>query len=62
MISKGLFAGFCCGIVILVGIRLLLFVPETKNLILEETNKFFEVRAIETMKVSWRNTNYHISV
>ncbi|KAK4526945.1 hypothetical protein GAYE_SCF29G4864 [Galdieria yellowstonensis] len=56
MTSTGVFAGFYCGIVILVGILLLLFMPETKNLTLEEINEVFERPAIETMKINWRNT------
>ncbi|GJD05887.1 Inositol transporter 1 [Galdieria sulphuraria] len=56
MTSTGVFAGFYCGIVILVGILLLLFMPETKNLTLEEINEVFERPAMETMKINWRST------
>ena len=50
MTSTGVFSGFYCGITILVGIYLLLFMPETKNLSLEEVNAVFEIPFAQSMQ------------
>ena len=56
MTSTGVFAGFYCGITILVGIYLLLFMPETRNQSLEEINSIFEVPFAQTMQTNLKGT------
>ena len=55
MTSTGVFAGFYCGITILIGVILLLFMPETKNLSLEAINQVFEMPAAEIMSMNLAN-------
>lgn len=56
MSSTGVFSGFYCGMVILSGIFLLLFMPETKNLTLEQINSVFQRSVQETVSINLRNT------
>lgn len=55
MTATGVFAGFYCGLTVLIGVILLLFMPETKNLSLEAINQVFEMPASEVMKMNMKN-------
>lgn len=52
MTSTGVFSGFYCGITVLIGVILLLFMPETKNLSLEAINQVFEMPASEVLEMN----------
>ncbi|KAJ2980349.1 hypothetical protein NQ176_g2694 [Zarea fungicola] len=52
MTSTGVFAGFYCGITAVIGVILLLFMPETKNLSLEAINQVFELSTLEVMRMN----------
>lgn len=60
MTPIGVFAGFYCGLTALIGVILLLFMPKTKNILLEAINQVFEMSAsevarrnIKNLKVTW---------
>lgn len=55
MTSTGVFAGFYCGIIVMIGVILLLFMPETKNLSLEAINQVFEMPTSEVMRKNLDN-------
>jgi sugar porter (SP) family MFS transporter len=55
MTSTGVFAGFYCGITVLIGVIVLLFMPETKNLSLEAINQVFEMPTSEVMRINMNN-------
>lgn len=55
MTPTGVFAGFYCGLTVLIGVILLLFMPETKNLSLEAINQVFEMPASEVMRINMKN-------
>lgn len=56
MTSTGVFAGLYCGIIILTGILLLVFMPETKGLTLEQINAVFQRPVLETVRINLKNT------
>lgn len=55
MTSTGVFAGFYCGIIVLIGVILLLYMPETKNISLEAINQVFEMPSSKVMKMNLDN-------
>lgn len=55
MTATGVFAGFYCGLTVLIGVILLLFMPETKNLSLEAINQVFEMPASQVMRMNLDN-------
>lgn len=55
MTATGVFAGFYCGLTVLIGVILLLFMPETKNLSLEAINQVFEMPSSEVMRMNLNN-------
>jgi len=55
MTSTGVFAGFYCGIIVLIGVILLLYMPETKNISLEAINQVFEMPSSKVMKMNMDN-------
>jgi hypothetical protein len=55
MTSTGVFAGFCCGILLLGASYLLFFMPGTKGLTLEQINEVFERPVSETLRENVQN-------